>query len=258
MKNEVLFVGAGPGDPDLITVAGLKAVRAADILVVAGSLVNPAVYRDSGRLARVVDSAPLALDEICEIMIQGYRKNQKVVRLHTGDPGLYGAIFEQMAILERAEVPYRIIPGVTSALAASAALGLEWTVPEVTQTLILSRASGRTEVPPTEDLSSLCAHRASLALYLSAAHGSEVGRILSQAYGPDSPVILCYRITWPDEKIIWTTAARLAETLNEEKLDRHTIMLAGPAISALKSGQPVPKSRLYDSAFSHNFRTGQK
>ncbi|MDR1577636.1 MAG: precorrin-4 C(11)-methyltransferase [Deltaproteobacteria bacterium] len=254
MTQELLFVGAGPGDPDLITVAGLKAIQAAELIVVAGSLVNPAIYADRRPSCQVVDSAPLTLAAIGDILIQGYRAGLAVVRLHTGDPSLYGAIQEQMALLKEAAVPYRVIPGVTSALAAAAGLNLEWTLPEITQTLILTRTAGRTPMPPGEDLASLAAHRASLALYLSAAQGREVGQILSQAYGPQAPVAICYRISWPDEKIIWATAETLAETLVAERIDRHALTLVGPAVANLKSGQSAPKSRLYAADFQHLYR----
>ncbi|MDR2141313.1 MAG: precorrin-4 C(11)-methyltransferase [Deltaproteobacteria bacterium] len=257
MSQAIVFVGAGPGDPDLITVAGLKAIQAADLIVVAGSLVNPAIYADRSPHCRVVDSAPLDLPAIVELMLQAFRAGQAVVRLHTGDPALYGAIREQMTLLSEAGAPYRVIPGVTSALAAAATLGLELTLPEVTQTVILTRAPGRTPMPPGEDLASLAAHRASLAIYLSAAQGPAVSQILSEAYGPDAPVALGYRISWPDEKIVWATAATLSQALAAEKLDRHTLMLVGPAVAALRTGQNAPKSRLYDPSFSHLYRVGQ-
>ncbi|MDR1395290.1 MAG: precorrin-4 C(11)-methyltransferase, partial [Deltaproteobacteria bacterium] len=250
--------GAGPGAPDLITVRGYKAILEADLLVVAGSLVSEAVYQDRSPACRVVDSAPLNLEQITSLLIAGWQQNLKTVRLHTGDPTLYGAIQEQMAVLAQSGVPCRIIPGVTSSLAAAAVLGLEWTLPEVTQTLILTRAPGRTPMPPGEDLASLCAHRSSLALYLSAAQGEAVSRILAEHYGPQSPVALCYRVTWPDERIIWTTAEDLPRTLAAEKLERHTLMLIGPAVSALKNGTSIPKSRLYDPAFSHLCREGSR
>jgi precorrin-4/cobalt-precorrin-4 C11-methyltransferase len=227
---------------------------AADLLVVAGSLVNPAIYAAKKPSATVVDSAPLTLEAIVKLMIEAYQKGQAVVRLHTGDPSLFGAIFEQMALLKAAAIPYQVIPGVTSALAAAAALGLEWTRPEVAQTLILTRAKGRTPTPLGEDLASLAAHQTSLAIYLSASQASEVARVLSQAYGPQSPVAICYRVSWPDEKIIWATAATLAETLTRENLDRHVLMLAGPAVAALKHGDGGPPSRLYAADFSHGFR----
>jgi precorrin-4/cobalt-precorrin-4 C11-methyltransferase len=255
MTKEILFVGAGPGDPELITLKGLKAIQEADLLVVAGSLVNPAIYECRSPHCQVVDSASLTLEEIVSTMITGYQKGQAVTRLHTGDPSLYGAIQEQMALLKEAAVPFRVIPGVTSALAAAARLNLEWTLPEVTQTLILTRAVGRTPMPDGEDLASLAAHRASLALYLSAGQGHEVGQILSQAYGPDAPVAICYRVSWPDEKIVWATAATLGQTLLDEKIDRHALTLIGPAVENLKSGQSAPKSRLYAADFAHLYRS---
>ncbi|MDR2611534.1 MAG: precorrin-4 C(11)-methyltransferase [Deltaproteobacteria bacterium] len=254
--HPVTFVGAGPGDPDLITVAGRKALEEADLIVTAGSLVNPEILACRRDGCRVEDSAPLNLQEITKLLVDGWRGGSRVVRLHTGDPSLYGAVHEQFAILRAEGVPYRVVPGVTAAFAAASLIGLEYTLPEVTQTLILTRIQGRTPMPPGEDLASLCSHRASLALYLSAAEGEDVSRILSETYGPDSPVALLYRATWPDGRAVWTTAGNLKGTLDAERLDRHTIMLCGPAVAALKSGSEAPKSRLYDKGFSHGYRGG--
>ncbi|MDR1040051.1 MAG: precorrin-4 C(11)-methyltransferase [Deltaproteobacteria bacterium] len=255
--HPVIFVGAGPGDPDLLTVAGRKALETADLIVTAGSLVNPEILACRKASCRVEDSAPLDLQEIVKLLVDGWKDGFRVVRLHTGDPSLYGATREQFEILKRAGVPYRVIPGVTAAMAAAALIGLEYTLPEITQTLILTRVQGRTPMPRGEELESLCSHRASLALYLSAAEGEEVSRILSEAYGPDSPVALLYRATWPDSREVWATAGTLKATLDAEGLDRHTIMLCGPAVAALKTGEDVPKSRLYDKSFSHGYREGK-
>ncbi|MDR2350833.1 MAG: precorrin-4 C(11)-methyltransferase [Deltaproteobacteria bacterium] len=252
--NPVIFVGAGPGDPDLITVAGRKAIEEADLIVTAGSLVNPDIMAFRKESCEVADSAPLNLEEITKLLIEGHRKGKKVVRLHTGDPSLYGAVFEQFAILNENKVPHRVIPGVTAAMAAAAQLGLEFTLPEITQTLILTRIEGRTPMPLGEDLASLASHRSSLALYLSAAEGKEVSRALSEAYGDDAPVALLYRATWPDQRIVWTTAKTLPDALKAEKLDRHTLMLVGPAVTALRRGDNVPKSRLYAKEFKHGWR----
>ncbi|MDR2352763.1 MAG: precorrin-4 C(11)-methyltransferase, partial [Deltaproteobacteria bacterium] len=224
-KNPVIFVGAGPGDPEFITVAGKKALEQADLIVTAGSLVNPEILNYKKFGSEVVDSAPLNLDEIVKYLSDGYFKNQKVVRLHTGDPSVYGAIYEQFLALKKQNVPYVVIPGVSAAMAGAAALGLEYTLPEITQTLIITRIEGRTPMPPGEDLASLASHRASLALYLSAAEGEEVGRILTEAYGSDAPVAMLYRISWKDERIIWTTAKDLGKSLKDEKLDRHTLII---------------------------------
>lgn len=253
--NTILFVGAGPGDPDLITVAGRKALESADLVVHAGSLVNPEILSWCRPEAELVDSAPLDLEEITGHLLSGWRAGQKVVRLHTGDPSIYGAIHEQFAVLKEHSAPYRVIPGVTAALAGAAALGLEYTLPEITQTLIITRAAGRTPMPPGEELEVLTQSRSSMAIYLSATQGAPVGRTLSAAYGPDSPLALVYRATWPDQRIVWTTCGRLAETLKDESLDRHTLMLVGPAVAALETGRETPKSKLYDAAFSHGSRS---
>lgn len=254
--SPVIFVGAGPGDPDLITVAGQKALAEADLVVHAGSLVNPQILSWCRAGAELIDSAPLNLEEIVGIMADGWRKGLKVVRLHTGDPSIYGAIHEQIVPLKAQGIEIKVIPGVTSALAGAAWLGLEYTLPEITQTLIITRAAGRTPVPEGEDLADLARSRSSMAIYLSAAQGESVGRVLSEAYGPDSPVALLYRVSWPDARAVWTTCGKLAQALIDENLDRHTLILAGPAVSAYKNGQDTPKSKLYDSAFTHGCRQG--
>jgi precorrin-4/cobalt-precorrin-4 C11-methyltransferase len=254
----ILFVGAGPGDPNLITVAGRDALAEADLVIHAGSLVNPDILAWARPEARLVDSAPLPLGDIVDLMARGYEAGEKVVRLHTGDPSLYGAVYEQLAALEARGVPARIIPGVTAALAAAAALGLEFTLPEITQTLIITRAAGRTPVPEGENMDALAAVGASLAIYLSASQGEAVGQALARSYGPEAPLVLCYRATWPEARFIWTTCARLAETLAAEGLDRHTLILAGPAVAALRDRAAAPPSRLYDARFSHAHRSAKE
>lgn len=252
--NPVMFVGAGPGSPDLITVAGQKALKEADLVVHAGSLVNPEILSWCRPETELIDSAPLHLEQIVSPMVKGWKNGRKVVRLHTGDPSIYGAIYEQIQLLNESGVPWRIIPGVTAALAGAAALGLEFTLPEISQTLIITRAAGRTPVPEGEDLEILARSRSSMAIYLSASQGETVGRTLSQAYGYDAPLALLYRVTWPDQRVVWTTCGKLADTLAKEKLSKHTLMLAGPAVAALKSGAATPKSKLYDAAFGHDCR----
>ena len=256
-KIPVLFVGAGPGDPDLITITGQKALAAADLVVHAGSLVNPQILSWCRPEARLVDSAELNLEEITGEMIAGWRSGLKVVRLHTGDPSIYGAIHEQIVVLNKNEVPWKIIPGITAALAGAAVLGLEYTLPEITQTFIITRAAGRTPVPDGEDLALLAKSRSSMAIYLSASHGEKVGRVLGEAYGPKAPVAVIYRATWPDQQIIWTNCENLAESLAAEGLDRHSLILVGPALAALYSGNEMPKSKLYDAAFTHACRVGR-
>lgn len=256
--NPILFVGAGPGDPDLITVAGQKALIAADLVIHAGSLVNPEILSWCRPGTELVDSASLDLEQITGLMMSAWRAGRRVVRLHTGDPSLYGAIHEQLVILRDQAIPAQVIPGVTAALAAAASLGLEYTLPEITQTLIVTRAAGRTPMPEGEDLASLARSRSSMAIYLSAGQGLAVSQTLSEAYGQDAPLALLYRATWPDGRTIWTTCGQLAVTLEAEKLDRHTLILAGPAVAALRHGYQGPQSKLYDPTFSHACRQARK
>jgi len=256
-KFPILFVGAGPGDPDLITVAGQKALAQADLVVHAGSLVNPEILSWCRPEARLVDSAELNLEEIVDELLAGWQKGRKVVRLHTGDPSIYGAIHEQIVLLDQNKAPWKIIPGITAALAGAAILGLEYTLPEITQTFIITRAAGRTPVPEGEDLALLARSRSSMAIYLSAAQGEKVGRVLGEAYGPKAPVAVIYRATWPDQLVIWTNCENLAESLAAEGLDRHSLILVGPALAALYTGDETPKSKLYDASFTHAFRTGR-
>jgi precorrin-4/cobalt-precorrin-4 C11-methyltransferase len=190
-------------------------------------------------------------------MAENFQAGRKVVRLHTGDPSIYGAIYEQITALETRGIPCRVIPGVTAALAAAAALGLEYTLPEITQTLIITRAAGRTPVPASENLAALAAVGASLAIYLSAGQGEETGRALAAAYGPEAPLALFYRATWPDSRFVWTTCGKLAETLAAEGLDRHTLILAGPAVAARRAKAAAPASKLYDAHFSHAHRAAK-
>lgn len=252
-ERPVLFVGAGPGDPDLITVAGRRALEQADLVVYAGSLVSPDMLGWCRPEARRVDSAGLDLEQIVETMAQAWRRGERVVRLHTGDPSLYGAVAEQFRALREMGIPYVVIPGVSAAFAAAAALGLEYTIPEKGQSLILTRAAGRTPVPAGEDLADLAAHGASLAIYLSVGQADKVARDLGRAFGPQAPLVVVYRVSWPDEKLLWTTPRDLARDLAEAGISRQALILAGPGVAEL-AGDPGGRSRLYDASFSHGFR----
>lgn len=253
-KHPILFVGAGPGDPELITVKGRKALEEADLVVYAGSLVSRDMLTWTRDDAECIDSAGLNLDEIVGLMVDSYEKGQKVVRLHTGDPSLYGAVREQFKALEEKGAPYQMIPGVTAAFAAASTLGLEYTLPEVCQTLILTRIAGRTPVPEEENLAGLASHKASLAVYLSAGKAAEVAEALGPAYGWNSPLAVVYRASWPDEKIIWTTPAGLADDMEKQGVNRQALILAGKPLAALESGADSPVSKLYDKNFSHGYR----
>ncbi len=250
----VLFVGAGPGDPDLITVAGRRALEQADLVVYAGSLVSPLLLDCAPPTAERVDSAPLDLKQITDRLIDGWREGKRVVRLQIGDPSLYGALREQTQALNAASVPWRVVPGVTAAFAAAAMLGHTFTLPEVTQSLVLTRPPGRTPTPAAEDIASLAAHGCSVAIYLGAELADKISDALGEALGPDAPVVAVHRATWPEQMIVRTTAAALPQALVEAGLTRQTIVLAGPTVAALGHDDPYPASRLYAADFEHGFR----
>ncbi len=251
--NKVLFVGAGPGDPELITVKGQKAVMEADVVIYAGSLVPKEVLTWAKADAEAIDSAPLNLGEIIDHVRDAWEKDRKVVRLHTGDPSLYGAIYEQMAELSRLSIPFSVIPGITAAFAASAAMGIEYTLPEITQTLILTRMAGRTPVPELENLRSLAAHQASMAVYLSISLVDEVASVLSLAYGEDAACAVVYKVSQPEERVIYTSAGNLAETVKEEKIESQALIIVSKVLNTSLDTIKY-KSRLYDKDFSHGYR----
>lgn len=252
-NHPILFVGAGPGDPDLITVKGSRALREADVVVFAGSLVPAALLRWTGPETRTHNSASMTLEAIIRVMAEARQAGKKVVRLHTGDPSLFGAIFEQMVELDRRSIPYRVIPGVTAAFAAAAALGIEYTIPEVSQTLILTRMAGRTPVPDTEQLATLARHKTSMAIYLSIGLIDRVAPVLSAAYGPESRCAVVYRVSHPDEKIFTVPVGELVRTMRAEKINKHALIIVGAALSAREQSRDQ-RSRLYDVGFSHEYR----
>ncbi len=254
--NPVIFCGAGPGDPDLITVKGQQALAAADLVVYAGSLVPETLLKWTRPDCRHLSSAGLHLEEMISTMANAWHEGKKVVRLHTGDPCLYGAIFEQMAKLSQQHIPYTVIPGVTAAFAAAAALGVEYTLPEISQTLILTRMAGRTPVPETESLASLAAHRATMAIYLSISMVDEMARILSQAYGADGACAVVYRASQPDQKILWTTAGQLADTVRQAKITRTALVVVGRVLDVSLEAL-VHHSKLYNRNFAHGYRESE-
>jgi precorrin-4/cobalt-precorrin-4 C11-methyltransferase len=252
--NPVLFVGAGPGDPELITVKGQKALMEADLVVYAGSLVPEALLQWTRRDIRTVNSASMHLEEILAEIQSAHADGKRVVRLHTGDPSLYGAVYEQMSELRKREIPYKMIPGVTAAFAAAAALGIEYTLPEVSQTLILTRMAGRTPVPEKENLASLARHQTSMAIYLSMSVIGEVSKILCDAYGENSTCAVVYRASQPEEKIIRTPLKKLAERVAAEKISKHALIIVGRVL-AVHPDDMQPKSKLYDKKFKHECRS---
>lgn len=249
----VFFVGAGPGDPELITLKGRRLLEEADIIIYAGSLVNPEVLGFARKDAEIFDSASMNLEEIISVIEKGTDQGKKVVRLHTGDPGIYGAIQEQMNLLEQKKISYEVIPGVSSFSAAAAALKREFTQPGITQSIIITRIEGRTPVPPKEDLSLLSKHRGSMCIFLSVQKMEDVVSRLLEGYTPETPVAVVYKASWPQEKIILGNLSDIAQKVKEEGIEKTAMILVGDFISG--SGEP---SMLYDSGFTHGFREAKK
>jgi cobalt-precorrin 5A hydrolase/precorrin-3B C17-methyltransferase len=249
VTRKILFVGAGPGDPELLTLRGARALATADVVVYAGSLVPRGVLTHVRQGARVHNSAALTLEETHRLLTEAYRAGHQVVRLHSGDPSLYGAITEQMALLDAEHIPYEIVPGVSAFQAVAARLGIEYTQPGVVQTLILTRAGGRTGLPPNESLAELARHQVTLCLFLSARHVAEVQEALLTSYPPTTPVAVAYRATWPDEELLTGALEELTAMVHSQGYERTVLIVVGPSL--LRQGR---RSRLYDPTHWHLFR----
>ncbi len=248
----VHFVGAGPGDPELVTVKGARLLKKAAVVVYTGSLVSKGLLKYCSRNAALYDSAPMHLDELTGIMIDAARAGKSVVRLHTGDTSLYSAFGEQAGILQRNGIPYDVTPGVSSAFAAAAVLKKEFTVPEVTQTVIFTRLAGRTPVPVEEDLEALAAHKATICVFLSARAIEEVvKKLIKGGYAPSTPAAVVYRASWEDEISITGTLDDIARKAKTAGIKRHALILAG---EALGEKETRAASKLYDKGFSHGYR----
>ena len=256
-SNVVRFVGAGPGDPELITVKGRRLVEQADVVVYAGSLVMERHLQFCKEGAEIHNSAGMNLEEITGVMVEAAMAGKSVVRLHTGDSAIYGAIREQCDRLDKAGVEYEVVPGVTAALAAAAVLKKELTVPGITQSVIITRIEGRTPVPDSEKLASLATHGATLCIYLSVSMMEKVVEELSAGYAPDTPVAIIYRASWDDEITITGTLADITEKVEASGIDRHAIIIVGRAIGE-RSDSGVQESKLYDATFTHAHRSASK
>ena len=249
-RHPVHFVGAGPGDPELITVKGQRLLAEADLIIYTGSLVPRTMT--VGCRAELVDSAVLDLERIFALMENAWQQGKKIVRLHTGDPSIYSAIGEQIALCRKSRIPYTIIPGVNSGLAAAASLGAELTVPERAQTVIFTRRGGRTAVADKENLSSLAAHGASMVIFLSISMIDEVvADLLAGGYPPDTPVAVVEKVSWPEERRLRGTLDTIAGQVEEAAIRKTALILVGEALSQ----HPIPgTSRLYDASFTHEYR----
>jgi precorrin-4/cobalt-precorrin-4 C11-methyltransferase len=248
----VHFIGAGPGAPDLITLRGFRLIARARAVLYAGSLVPAAVIAKARKDARVIDTAALTLDEIVAEMAAAHRAGHDVARVHSGDPSLYGAIAEQMRRLDALGIPYDVTPGVSAYAAAAAALKTELTLPELSQTVILTRTSVRaSRMPPGEELATLAASRALLAIHLSINNLARVARELSPLYGADCPVVVAYRVSWPDERLVRGTLADIRAKVKGLGLTRTALILVGRALAQSAS---FPDSRLYAPDHAHVLR----
>lgn len=251
----VLFVGAGPGDPELITVRGQRALREADLVVYAGSLVNPELLSQLKPDAAAVDSAPLSLEEIVKCMAEAVAADKQVVRLHTGDPSVYGAIQEQIAALSALGISSRVIPGVTAAFAAAAGLQQELTLPGAAQTVVITRVAGRTPVPEKEQLRRIAALGATTCIYLSVAMMEKVVKELlaGGAFTEQTPVAVVSRASWADETRVEGTLADIGAKVEAAGISRQAVILVGEVLAARSRGLQE-KSKLYDKDFMHGFR----
>lgn len=249
----VSFVGAGSGAADLITLRGAHLLAAADIIIYAGSLVNPELLQMAKPECTIYNSAQMTLEEVVAVMLAAAAQQKRVVRLHTGDPCLYGAIREQMDQLDEAGIPYDYVPGVSSFCGAAAALKTEYTLPDISQSVIITRMAGKTPVPPKESITSFAAHGATMVIFLSAGLTERLQReLLSGGYSPDTPAAIVYKATWPEEKVLRCTVGTLHETAQQNVITHTALITVGDFL-----GGDYARSKLYDPAFTTAFRKGE-
>jgi precorrin-4/cobalt-precorrin-4 C11-methyltransferase len=247
---QVYFIGAGPGDPELITVKGQRLLHDADVVIYAGSLVNPALLMMAKQGAAVYNSATMTLEEVITVIEQAVHEGKTVIRLHTGDPSIYGAIKEQMDELDGKNIAYEVVPGVSSFLATAAALKAEYTLPGVSQTVIITRLEGRTPVPPKEKLAGLAGHNATMCIFLSV-HllDGVIDELTKGGYDRETPVAIVQKASWPDQKIIRGTLSTIADEVKKSGVDRTAMIVVGHCLDS-----DYELSRLYAPDFSHMYR----
>lgn len=246
----VYFIGAGPGDPDLITVKGKKLIESADIIIYAGSLVNRDVIACAKSDAKIYNSASMTLDEVIRVMKTGASEGKVIARVHTGDPAIYGAIREQMDELDKLGISYEVIPGVSSFFAAAAALKKEYTLPGISQTVILTRMEGRTGVPEKESVESLAAHGSTMVIFLSIGMMEKLVERLKTGYKGSTPAAVVYKASWPDQKIIKGTLDDIAGKVKEAEIGKTALVVVGNFL-----GDGYELSKLYDKSFTHMYRS---
>ena len=249
----VYFVGAGTGAADLITVRGMHLLEKADVIIYAGSLVNPQLLDYAKEGCQIYNSAKMTLEEVLDVMREAEKAEKMTVRLHTGDPCLYGAIREQMDVLDEEGVSYDYCPGVSSFCGAASALNLEYTLPEVSQSVIITRMAGRTPVPEKESIESFAAHQATMVVFLSTGLLEELSkRLIEGGYSKDTPAAIVYKATWEDEKSFVCTVGTLAQTAKENQITKTALMIIGEAVAHSN----YERSKLYDPGFTTEFRKG--
>ncbi len=249
----VIFIGAGPGDPELITVKGQKAVRNADVIIYAGSLVPKAVIEDRKADADVYNSATMDLESIISTMKDAVEQGKTVARVHTGDPSIYGSIREQIEELDKLGIPHSVIPGVSSFVATAAALQREFTVPGISQTVICTRMEGRTPVPDLEKIELLASHQTSMAIFLTVGMIEKLVEKLTIHYKATTPIAVVQRASWPDQKIVKGQLQDIASKVKEEEINKTAMILVGDFL-----GDTYENSLLYASHFSHEYRKGKQ
>ena len=245
----VHFIGAGPGDPELLTIKGKRLIDSADVIIYAGSLVNEKVLADCKEGAQVYNSAYMTLPEVIGVMKEAEARGQSVARVHTGDPSIYGAIREQMDALDELGISYEVIPGVSSFLAAAASMKKEYTLPGVSQTVILSRLEGRTPVPEKEKILSLAKHHATMIIFLSVGKIEVLVQLMNESYEKDTPVAVVYKASWPEETIIYGTLETIADKVKEAGITKTALVVVGDFL-----GDKYELSKLYDQNFETEYR----
>jgi precorrin-4/cobalt-precorrin-4 C11-methyltransferase len=248
----VHFVGAGPGAIDLITLRGYKLLSEADVIIYAGSLVNKELLKYAKKEAVVHNSAHMTLEEVIEVVKKAEKESKDIVRLHTGDSSIYGAIREQIDVLKSMNIEFDVVPGVSSFCGAAASLNAEYTLPNVSQSVIITRMEGRTPVPERESIRSFAAHKATMVLFLSSGLANELSKeLIAGGYEKDTPVAVVYKATWPDEKIFRCTIENLPQTMNDNNITKTALILVGNFL-----GNDYERSELYNPKFTHEFREG--
>ncbi len=251
--SKVWFIGAGPGAPDLLTIRGAKFIADADVVVWARSLVHEGVLEHACPNAEIIESTTIPLEGVLELYERAVREDLEIARIHSGDPSLWGAVLEQVEFCEELGLDWEIVPGVSSLGAAAAAIGRELTVPEVAQSVILTRRASRTPMPNNEDIKAFAAHGTTMAIFLSAARPRLLQEeLLEGGYAPDTPCAVVYRASWPDEQVIECRLRELADRIREAGFTRQALVLVGPGLEAGGT-----RSHLYSPAFSHSFRKAE-